>query len=72
MKTPTNLIRDNYPEFTKELDMFRAVFGAIKREHIKCNLAEYGYKLTGAKVNPTVSRKVLTMKELRKKYGVVK
>ncbi len=66
MKTPASLMREHYPEFLKEIEVFKSTFGNVKREYIKCSVGEFGNEFKGTAINPALSEKVLTMKELRK------
>jgi len=59
METPQDLMRTHYPEFLKDINKFKEVFGNIKREHIKCNLGEWGTELKGVAINPTISDKTI-------------
>lgn len=65
MKTPQDLMREQYPEFLKTINEFNKIFGQIKREYIKCSIGEWGSKFEGVEINPVLSKKILTRKELK-------
>jgi len=58
METPQDLMRTHYPEFLKDINKFKEVFGNIKREHIKCSVGEWGAELKGVAIDPIISDKV--------------
>ncbi len=66
MKTPASLMREHYPEFLKEMEVFKSTFGNVKREYMKCSVGEFGNEFKGTAINPTLSGNVLTTKELRR------
>ena len=58
MKTPKELMRENYPEFSKKLSELKTVFGDIKLTHVKADLFEFGKELSGVRINPEISNKI--------------
>ncbi len=59
MKTPSDLAREHFPEFLKDLEVFKTEFGNIKREFVHLpKIGSFGKDLTGTAINPVISDKI--------------